>query len=42
MSYVSNIGLAHYHEKIKTLLNGKANINHTHNYAGSSSGGGGS
>lgn len=40
MSYVSNTGLAHYHEKMKTLLNGKANTNHTHNYAGSSSAGG--
>lgn len=40
MSYVSNTGLAHYHEKMKTLLNGKANTSHTHNYAGSSSAGG--
>lgn len=40
MSFVSNTGLAHYHDKMKTLLNGKANTNHTHNYAGSSSVGG--
>lgn len=40
MSYVSNTGLQHYHEKIKTLLNGKANASHSHNYAGSSSAGG--
>ena len=31
MSFVSNTGLAHYHEKMKTLLNGKANTSHTHN-----------
>ena len=30
MSFVSNTGLAHYHEKMKTLLNGKSNTNHTH------------
>ena len=40
MSYVSNTGLAHYHEKMKTLLAGKASTSHTHNYAGSSSAGG--
>ena len=40
MSYVSNTGLQHYHEKMKTLLAGKAASNHTHNYAGSSSAGG--
>lgn len=40
MSFVSNDGLAHYHEKVKTLLAGKSNTNHTHNYAGSSSAGG--
>lgn len=39
-SVVTSTGLAHYHEKMKTLLNGKANTNHTHNYAGSSSAGG--
>lgn len=40
MSYVSNTGLAHYHEKMKALLAGKSNTTHTHNYAGSSSAGG--
>lgn len=40
MSYVSNTGLSHYHEKMKTLLAGKASTSHTHNYAGSSSAGG--
>ena len=40
MSYVSNTGLAHYHEKMKILLAGKSNTTHTHNYAGSSSAGG--
>lgn len=39
-SVVTSTGLAHYHEKLKTLLNGKANTSHTHNYAGSSSAGG--
>ena len=40
-SVVTSTGLAHYHEKMKTLLNGKANTNHTHNYAGAFSSGGG-
>lgn len=40
-SIVTSTGLAHYHEKMKTLLNGKANTNHTHNYAGAFSSGGG-
>ena len=40
MSFVSNTGLAHYHEKMKTLLASKSNTNYTHNYAGSSSTGG--
>ena len=40
MSYVSNTGLAHYHEKMKTLLAGKASTSHTHNYAGSATPGG--
>lgn len=39
-SVVTSAGLAHYHEKMKTLLNGKANTSHTHNYAGSTSAGG--
>ena len=30
MSYVSNTGLSHYHEKMKALLAGKSNTNHTH------------
>ena len=38
---VTSTGLAHYHEKMKTLLNGKANSSHTHNYAGSATPGGG-
>ena len=40
MAFVSDTNLARYHEKIKTLLAGKSNTNHTHNYAGSSSAGG--
>lgn len=31
MSFVSNTGLAHYHEKMKTLLASKSNTNYTHN-----------
>ena len=38
--YVSSDGLQYAITKIKTLLNGKANTSHTHNYAGSSSAGG--
>ena len=30
MSFVSNTGLAHYHEKMKALLAGKSNTSHTH------------
>lgn len=41
MSYVTNTGLTYYHSKMKTVLNGKSNTNHTHNYAGSTSPGGG-
>ena len=40
-SVVTSTGLAHYHEKMKTLLNDKANTSHTHNYAGAFSSGGG-
>mgnify|MGYP004652769017 FL=1 len=40
-SVVTSTGLAHYHEKMKTLLNSKANTSHTHNYAGAFSSGGG-
>lgn len=42
MSVVTDAGLSHYHEKMKTLLNTKSNTNHTHNYAGSNTAGGGS
>lgn len=38
--YVSSDGLTYYNNKIKTLLNGKANTSHTHPYAGSASAGG--
>lgn len=38
--YVNSDGLTYYNNKIKALLNGKSNTNHTHNYAGSSSAGG--
>ena len=38
--YVSSDGLTYYNSKIKSLINGKANANHTHNYAGSGSAGG--
>ena len=38
--YVNSDNLAYYNNKIKALLNGKSNTNHTHNYAGSSSAGG--
>ena len=41
MSYVSNTGLSYYHSKMKTLLAGKSNTDHTHNYAASSTVGGG-
>lgn len=40
-SVVTSAGLTHYHDKIKTLLNGKSNTNHTHYYAASSTVGGG-
>lgn len=30
-SVVTSTGLAHYHEKMKTLLASKSNTNHTHN-----------
>ena len=38
--YVSSDGLTYYNNKIKALLNGKANTSHTHSYAGSASAGG--
>lgn len=40
-SIVTKENLTYYHNKMKTLLSGKSNTNHTHNYAGSSSPGGG-
>ena len=40
-SVVTSAGLTHYHEKMKTLLAGKASTSHTHNYAGSNTPGGG-
>ena len=39
-NYLDKTGLTHLWEKIKAALAGKANTNHTHNYAGSSSAGG--
>lgn len=30
MSFVSNTGLQYYHSKMKTILNGKSNTNHSH------------
>ena len=39
-SIVTKENLTYYHNKMKTLLSGKSNTNHTHNYAGSSSAGG--
>lgn len=39
-SVVTSTGLTHYHEKIKTLLAGKSDTNHTHLYAGSTTAGG--
>ena len=41
MSVVTSTGLSYYHSKMKVLLNGKSNTNHTHNYAGASTSGGG-
>lgn len=38
--FIDNLGLAHLIGKIKTLLNGKADTDHTHLYAGSSTAGG--
>lgn len=39
-SIVTKENLTYYHNKMKTLLSGKSNTNHTHNYAASSSAGG--
>lgn len=39
-NYLDKTGLTHLWEKIKAAIAGKANTNHTHNYAGSSSAGG--
>ena len=39
-NYLDKTGLTRLWEKIKAALAGKANTNHTHNYAGSSSAGG--
>ena len=38
--FLDNTGLAHLFGKIKTLLNGKSDTDHTHLYAGSSTAGG--
>lgn len=40
MAYLDKSGLEHLWSKLKTMLAGKADASHTHNYAGSSSAGG--
>lgn len=38
--YLNSDGLAHFLEKLKPLIDAKADLNHTHKYAGSSTAGG--
>ena len=40
MGYLDKAGLSRAFTKLKTLIDGKADVGHTHNYAGSSSAGG--
>lgn len=40
MGYLDKNGLSRVFTKLKTLIDGKANVGHTHSYAGSSSSGG--
>lgn len=40
MGFIDKDGLKRILTKLKTLIDGKADKNHTHNYAGSSSAGG--
>lgn len=40
MGYLDKAGLSRAFTKLKTLIDGKANVGHTHSYAGSSSSGG--
>lgn len=40
MDYLDKDGLSRAFTKLKTIIDGKANVGHTHNYAGSTSAGG--